>query len=1087
MFHKPISTQFYACIDCKFFLHKSCSELPLNITHPFHDNHPFTLLARAPDSASCNFCGKLLVTQLVYHCSSCKFDLDIKCALLPEFLNGEFPKVDHQIHVEHPLFFIKNLSHEVKLASSRYCSVCLEQLSNASFYTCVVCKLFLHKSCFETELPLNINHPFHEKHTLTLTLLKRESGALCQFCQKSRYPAGLFYHCSSCNFNLDIKCAFLPQFLNGNFPNRDHYFSNVDEHPLFFIQKDLISSNKVEPLYSYCFVCPESLSGSSFYYCPECQLFLHKSCVFEELPLKINHSFHDKHAITLTRKGNNEIACNFCLNVTNGLVYNCSSCEFYLDTRCALLITKDLPKRDRHFRHDEHPLVFVKMLSDIAKINSSCSVCSKPLLGTSFYSCPDCQFFFHKECEAELPTKIRHFTHPQHPLIPKFSLCTCQFCQGKSDGKEIGYQCPSCDFYIHRKCTLPRFVPESKIHDHDHQLIPLLRENLFIICDACGGSGDSAGYFCVECNLMVHWDCILLPKTIKFKLHNHHLLGHNYRLPQKEGERWTCQYCFKKVAAEYGSYKCLHSDCNYILHVSCVKKNKGRLYIEVESENEERDDEASSSSSSASCAVVLGDKTKHFSHKHKESNDEVSSSSSCAVVLGDKIKHFSHMHELVRDNKEIIMNGDEECCDGCALPILTAAYSCPQSECNFSLHKACAQIGEHKPHWAFQDPLRVSMGCHFRCRFCKYDCSGFYCIEDGIRLRGSEIPFITTHEAHAQHSLFCDRDHKGPCSGCGKEMGDYGGYRCTLAEKEENCKFFTLDYRCLTRPLEVQHRFHHHPLKLTYEDPYKDDDGDPFQHMCEICEDRRDPKLWFYRCDECNFDAHPDCIFGEEKDGICLRCIEIPFIITHETHAQHFLFCDPDHKGPCSGCGKEMGDYGGYRCTLAEEEENCKFFALDYECLTRPLTAQHRFHHHLTAQHRFHHHPLKLTYQDPREADGDPSQHICDICEDRRDPKHWFFRCDKCDFDVHPDCVLGEFPFIKRGSLSEYFRCDSHKRPLLHFQSEEHPYPKCVGCGHPCEDQLALKCPHSECNFTLHLNLDCYNSRAKVKILSPTN
>ncbi|GKV44424.1 hypothetical protein SLEP1_g51609 [Rubroshorea leprosula] len=540
---QPISTQFYACIDCEFFLHKSCSELPLNITHPFHDKHPLILRSDSPygrGGVLCSFC-RSHVDGFVYHCSSCQFDLDIKCALLPEFLNGDFPKVDHHIHVEHPLSFIENLSPRgVKLASSRYCSVCLENLSDASFYTCLVCELFLHKSCYETEPPLNINHPFHQKHTLTLTLLKRD-----------------------------------------------------------------------------------------------------------------------------------------------------------------------------------------------------------------------------------------------------------------------------------------------------------------------------------------------------------------------------------KVVTEYGSYKCLHSDCTYVLHGSCVKKNKGRLYIEVESENE-------------------------------ESNNEASSSPSRAVALGDKIDHFSHEHELVLDKEEIIMNGDKKCCDGCALPILEAAYSCPQPECNFSLHKACAQIGEHKPHWAFRDPLQVSMKCLLSCQFCKYYCSGFYYygkhvdgIGSEICLRCSEIYFITKHEAHAQHFLFCDEDHRGPCSGCGEEMGEYGGYRCTLAEEEENCKFFALDYRCLTRPLEVQHRFHHHPLKLTYEDPYKDDYGDPFQHMCEICEDRRDPKLWFYRCDECDFDAHPDCVLGEypfikrgsiygdddndDDDDDDIRC---------RSHQRRLIYCQSE-KYPypkCSSCGHPCKDLS-IKCAHSE----CNF-ALHFKC-----------------------------------------------------------------------------------------------------------------------------------------------------------
>ncbi|GKV51563.1 hypothetical protein SLEP1_g58205 [Rubroshorea leprosula] len=922
---QPISAQFYACIDCEFFLHKSCSELQLNITHPFHDNHPLTLLARAPYWSFCCFCGRSL-KGFVYHCSSCKFDLDIKCALLPEFLNGDFPKVDHHIHVEHPLSFIENLSHRgVELASSRYCSVCLEQLSNASFYTCVVCNLFLHKSCSETELPLNIDHPFHEKHTLTLTLLKWVGEfVFCQFCDYNiRYPVGLFYHCSSCRFNLHMRCAFLPQFVTENFPKRDHHFSHVDEHPLFFIQKDLISSNKVERLYSYCFVCSESLLGNSFYYCPECQFFLHKSCALEELPLEINHSLHDKHALTLIKSRSpgwwNRPACKFCHYFINAYSYSCSSCEFQLHPRCALLIPKDLPKHDHHFSHVEHPLVFVQMLSNEVKINSSCSVCPKPLLGTSFYDCIDCGFCLHEECEAELRPQIEHVAHPQHPLTLVFSAKnTCNFCQdligrAQSDVKKFGYECLPCDFYIHRECTLPKFFQKSKIHDH--QLSPFIRKNSFK-CDACGAEGDGARYVCSTCSIMIHKDCIFLPKFIKFKLHNHHILRHKYSLPQKEVEKWTCKFCFKKVLAEYGSYKCSHSDCNYVLHGSCVKRDEGRLYIEVESENEESDE--ASSSSSSSC-------------------DEASSSSS-----SDKIDHFSHWHELVLDNEEIIANGDKKCCNGCALPILEAAYSCPQPECNLSLCKACAQIGEDKPHWASRGPVRVTMESHFECRFCEYVRSGFRSIWRGVDgkereicHRCSEIDFTTQHEAHAQHFLFCDENHKGPCSGCGKEMDKYGGYKCTLAEEEKNCKSFALDYRCLTRPLTAKHRFHHHPLKLTYEDPYKDDDGDPFQHMCEICEDRRDPKLWFYRCDECDFDAHPDCVLGKypfikrgsiyDFDDYNSRC---------DSHKRLLIYFQSE-KYPylkCSYCGRPCKDLS-IKCAHSE----CNF-ALHFKCGNESLS-----------------------------------------------------------------------------------------------------------------------------------------------------
>ncbi|GLT51188.1 hypothetical protein SLA2020_246160 [Shorea laevis] len=102
----------------------------------------------------------------------------------------------------------------------------------------------------------------------------------------------------------------------------------------------------------------------------------------------------------------------------------------------------------------------------------------------------------------------------------------------------------------------------------------------------------------------------------------------------------------------------------------------------------------------------------------------------------------------------------------------------------------------------------------------------------------------------------------------------------------------------------------------------------------------------------------------------------------------------------CSACGEGCCDVQ-YRCG----EEGFNFF-LCCRFLTRPLKVQHKFDEH----------PLKLTYEDPNKHDN-PLQHICWICEDRRDPQHWFYHCDECDFDAHTECVLGEYPYIKRGSF----------------------------------------------------------------------
>ncbi|GLU15811.1 hypothetical protein SLE2022_322750 [Rubroshorea leprosula] len=38
-----IQDSSYRCADCKFFLHKSCAELPKELDHPFHPQHPLVL------------------------------------------------------------------------------------------------------------------------------------------------------------------------------------------------------------------------------------------------------------------------------------------------------------------------------------------------------------------------------------------------------------------------------------------------------------------------------------------------------------------------------------------------------------------------------------------------------------------------------------------------------------------------------------------------------------------------------------------------------------------------------------------------------------------------------------------------------------------------------------------------------------------------------------------------------------------------------------------------------------------------------------------------------------------------------------
>ncbi|PPS18519.1 hypothetical protein GOBAR_AA02047 [Gossypium barbadense] len=104
--------------------------------------------------------------------------------------------------------------------------------------------------------------------------------------------------------------------------------------------------------------------------------------------------------------------------------------------------------------------------------------------------------------------------------------------------------------------------------------------------------------------------------------------------------------------------------------------------------------------------------------------------------------------------------------------------------------------------------------------------------------------------------------------------------------------------------------------------------------------------------------------------------------------------------------------------------------------------------------------PLKLTYH---KINDYVKYHYCDICEEKKDPKYWFYHCETCDTSAHVDCVLGEYPLIK---LRNIYNEGDHPHPLT-FAKKFPYYPKCVECGEPCED-LSLEFAEPGCNYIAH-------------------
>ncbi|KDP46648.1 hypothetical protein JCGZ_10957 [Jatropha curcas] len=171
----------------------------------------------------------------------------------------------------------------------------------------------------------------------------------------------------------------------------------------------------------------------------------------------------------------------------------------------------------------------------------------------------------------------------------------------------------------------------------------------------------------------------------------------------------------------------------------------------------------------------------------------------------------------------------------------------------------------------------------------------------------------------------------------------------------------------------------------------------------------------------------------------------------------------------CSACYETKFSY--FEC------EDCNF-CLDFKCATLPISVRHRFDEK---------HPLKLTYDFVSDRSFD---HYCEVCEMRIDPgtyvfnyAPWFYGCEECDISIHPECVLGRYPYIKFDRSSAYSLSGIHSHGLTLVQKpfilvkKRKFYPPCDHCAEPFDEDLALQC--SQCNFIIHRKGPCFTQNVQ--------
>ncbi|KAL9462167.1 hypothetical protein AB3S75_000215 [Citrus x aurantiifolia] len=851
------STFKYCCGDCDFQIGVGCASMLMkyhqgqqHVGHCSH-RHPLTLMKLHDNDMNCKLCSKS-INGTCYGCAPCEFYIHNLC-------RDDFPQeIRHQFHPGHSLtlladgepnrygcdachFDIEGLRYRcdncdfdlhlecsflkpnMEYKGHQHLLILIENYSNKSrceacgfdiqgvFYArCVRCNLDFHVQCGSHPLPIWVLHKDH-KHPLIHnngTLAKDDSELhFCNVCGKERNSEDPFYCCVECEYFAHVRCAITE--IQYDDKGRSRHFS----HKHILILHEIPKNNDI-----FCYGCREAIQGPT-YGCDPCKFYLHKSCV--ELPREIHHESHEHYLRLRLSDISKQITCHACGKLFNGFTYHCDTCyKFDLDIGCAsehpavnLMVSTDKcdshegQERIGHFSHEHH----LDIIPESEVTNLNCEFCCKTIDGRC-YGCVGCEFYIHISC-SELPTEVRHPFHQLHPLtllVAKKFRYQCDACRFGIRG--FRYRCDRCDFDLHPDCL--SLKANIKYKGHEHLLI--LIENMYHYgeCAACGLTTDGAFFMrCMECKLNFHVQCgpHQLPLTVMVIQHEHRLTLMTGTLAEDNSDQSYCTVCRKEINPEHPAYCC--ADCEYYAHVGCV-------ITELQVDERQKT-------------------TKHFSHEH---------------LL------------FLYENKW----NDDIFCDGCGNDIQAnePAYGCDQ--CDYYLHKSCAELPRERQHPFHRHPLFLSDKFD-ECSACRKDIYGFgYCCKDCDFILdldcSSLLPSIKLESVHHKHTLtFFKKLYDTPECGHCKSYNIPPDELAPLDLSYICCVKCNLNWHllCFPMPQTIDHHSHLHPLTLRdkctelsshcYDDKY----------YCDFCETIRDGRECVYHCENCNFVVDLECVYSE--------------------------------------------------------------------------------------------------------------------------------------------------------------------------------------------------------------------------------
>jgi len=547
----------YYCEICDFFVHRKCvDESSEYIKHTSHSVH--TLKLQCKPHHICNLCGKS-IKDLFYRCEICDFDVDLYCAKYPP---PEVIDISETHHHKLTLFKKRTL---VDCGASK----CGEVMYGFP-YKCHECNLAFHVDCVwnspDTKNLLEVNHSHHPLHPLKLHIGQPPdySDGKCRLCAQ-KIKEKLFYHCSACNFSLDMDCLLNP-------PPQSILDLKAHAHQLIFRPR----------LDSFtCNAC--GLNGDrSPYICVQCDFMIHQECF--SLPRLININRHDHRVARTSVLGVVNSVCGVCHQKVDWTWggYSCQRCpQYVIHSKCAtrndVWNGKELegvPEEIedikpyvviygniiQHFSHKEHYLRF-HVNGFFRDGNKRCSACTYPIGLQSFYECIDCDFMLHQNC-AEFPRKKWHMLHNDRltlvTSVAEFFWCIA--CRRMSNG--FKYQCGYGVLDV-----LCCSVSEPFVHpSHPDHPLYYIRQVKYRQCYGCNGRTYNV-LTCIEscCGFVLCFCCATLPQVVMHRVDDHPL---SLCYGEKASGKYWCDICEKELNPSTWFYT--SKDHRASLHTKCV-------------------------------------------------------------------------------------------------------------------------------------------------------------------------------------------------------------------------------------------------------------------------------------------------------------------------------------------------------------------------------------------------------------------------------------------------------------------------------------------------------------------------------------